>query len=191
MIWLLLLLFFPLQADPHPPLSFEAPSPLALEPENRELIDPAIWNRQAFEERRLPWKLILVSTMGAGLAFGLWCYLLKRTRTPQEPKSWLQEKMHALKKRSLSEEERFIALIDLIREYVAKVYAVHFPQMTSEEFFHLLSQHPHLQDDLGEELIAFLAQADGVKFAKRAPVGVEVLCKECLSLRNNHERTSN
>ena len=67
-------------------------------------------------------------------------------------------------------EKFYVELSDIVRRYIEARFAVHAPQMSSEEFLIFARERDELNRSQKELLREFLLSCDLVKFARYAPV---------------------
>jgi hemerythrin len=63
----------------------------------------------------------------------------------------------------------FVELSDLVRHYLEDHFALHAPELTTEEFLDVAAGSPDLTADHRQFLQRFLRSADRVKFARHVP----------------------
>ena len=86
--------------------------------------------------------------------------------------------------------EYFSELSDIVRRYIEARFAIHAPEMTTEEFLQQARISNHLSDLQKETLKEFLSTCDMVKFARHAPAGEEIR-KSFQSARRFVDETKN
>ena len=68
----------------------------------------------------------------------------------------------------------FVELSDLVRRYLEDRFALHAPELTTEEFLDIAARSPDLTRHHRDVLKAFLVSADQVKFARFVPAAADV-----------------
>ena len=120
------------------------------------------------------WALLAVGALcAAALGFAA-VRLLRRpvVEVPQAPEEWALEQLDALAARDWIEaglaREFYYRLSEIVRAYVERRFAVHAPEMTTEEFFATLARGGTTAVDR-DALRQFLEATDLVKYAALAP----------------------
>jgi hypothetical protein len=124
---------------------------------------------------------LALAAVGAGLAL---VFLLKRRRRRFEIESVEMPWETALKElvalRSFDPakegriEEFYVALSGVVRHYLERRFGLRAPEMTTEEFFELMSRNGTLVQEHKELVREFLAHCDLVKFARYGPSREEI-----------------
>ena len=154
-------------------------------PEIRDVKPPVDWPAGAF----WPWAVfsgVVVLVFLAGL---LW-WIDKRRRkmrlslNPKTPWELAYEQLAALGQWRLERPEQFqayyIELSAIVRWYMESRFAIHAPEMTTEEFMNYLKIDSQLNSPHKETLKNFLNACDMVKFARYGPTEQEA--RESLGL---------
>jgi hypothetical protein len=68
----------------------------------------------------------------------------------------------------------FVEISDIVRRYLEGRFALHAPELTTEEFLEVAAGSPDLSADHRRFLQTFLGNADRVKFARFVPAATEV-----------------
>lgn len=142
--------------------------------------------RDIVPPQSLPTYLHLWVGGAAGLAlllglFGGWLYWRKRATTPvvvltaQElALRDLEELVHSRYLSAGQVKEFYLALSDVLRQYIENRFHLAAPERTTEEFLEELRSHPVLNQEHTHLLREFLRHCDMVKFARHTPVRDEI-----------------
>lgn len=132
-------------------------------------------NQDLFEERSLPWKLLLIVTVLGGVSWILWrlwprLWRVLGHREEVDPQRRALEALRVLMSEGLPDkglyEPFYVRLTQIVRVFVEDRYGLQAPEQTTEEFLLSIREHPHLLRDHGELLQHFLRYADLIKFAR-------------------------
>ncbi len=161
-----------------PRISFEVESVL---PENAgDMLKPPLGPLAPLAEtqtRTWPWlALIAVIFAIAGLLI-LWRHVAKRVQR-QTALELALGRLDVLEARPRPDaramDSFFVELSDLVRRYLEARFALHAPELTTEEFLDIAATSPDLTSEHRGFLQNFLSSADRVKFARHVPAATEV-----------------
>lgn len=150
-------------------------------------------NKELFEQRSFPWR-ILLAVLGMVLAaYGsrrLYQLLSQRgtvEKVAPDPHKKALQALQALIHERLPEQGLFdpfyVKLTDIVRHFVEDCYQVQAPEQTTEEFLAVVVDHPEFHPEEREALGQFLSHADLVKFANHSPTVTD--CEQAVDSARN------
>lgn len=170
-----------LNTPPYSILPFSFAYPIELNDSNREKFRGEVQKEAARQQvvesiqaHAFPWLHLLA-------AFFLILFLIILRYAPIQRKEKMESEEEQLVKiksrceqlvKSLQKDnspDTYVQLSNLLRELLEKRYGVPAPFQTTQEFLQSLAGSPKIEPELKQQVKAFLAHADHVKFAKKLP----------------------
>lgn len=161
------------------------PPTLALSPENQqrtqgtveELREELRRQQEQFRERRFPWRWLLGALGIVVVIGGIWkgiqrllSWRRKEEAMNLDPREEALLALRTLEEKKLPQsglvEPFYVELTGIVRRYIERVYNVHAPEQTTQEFLEAMRSESVFSQDLQKRFGEFLNTADLVKFAR-------------------------
>lgn len=126
--------------------------------------------------RRNRWISLAGLLLLSVLIYGIYRHLKHRPAPPPPPPQWDRialRKMETLRTEPIwvqaDADASAVALCDILREYIEGRFAIHAPDLTTEEFLLEASERQPWSDREQQELESFFRETDRIKFAAQRP----------------------